>query len=185
MSEPTPRVHAWTRAEYEHIVDVGGFAPEARLELLDGEIIDMSPQKSAHAAAVGLVTGALQRCLGDGMHLRSQMPLALDDHSEPEPDVAVVPGSIRDYSDHHPSTAALIVEVADSSLAFDRLRKTAAYARNGIPEYWILNLKERVLEVRRDPVGEAYQQHVVLQAGDNVSPLCTPGDQVSVASMLP
>lgn len=185
MSEAIRTLHSWTRAEYEHMVDVGGFHPGARLELLDGEIIDMSSQKSAHAAAVALVAERLRDCFDVGFHIRGQMPLALDDRSEPEPDVAVVPGGIRDYVDRHPRTAVLIVEVADSSLVFDRTRKAAAYCRNRIPEYWILNLSDRALEVHRVPTDASYRERRVLGDRDSVTPLAAPDCQVGVAELLP
>jgi hypothetical protein len=116
----------------------GVFGPEDRLELLDGEIIDMAPQKSRHATAVTLVGEALRTLFRSGATVRVQLPFSLDDRSEPEPDVAVVPGNPRDYRDAHPSRALLICEVSDTTLGYDRGRKLTAYARAGIPEYWIL-----------------------------------------------
>jgi len=85
------------------MVETDVFQPEARLELLDGEIIEMSPQKSPHATAVSLITEALRGGFGTGFSIRGQMPLVLNDYSEPEPDVAVVKGNIRDYTDRHPA----------------------------------------------------------------------------------
>ena len=181
----TYRPHRWSRAEYEHIVNVGGFPSDARLELLDGYIIDMSPQKSLHACAADLAEAALRACFSNGAYVRSQKPLALDDTSEPEPDIAVVPGSARDYAEHHPTHALLIVEVADSSLDFDRNRKARAYARNAIPEYWIVNLRDFVLEVRRQATGDAYQNVQTLRAQERITPLAAPDCIVAVADLLP
>jgi Uma2 family endonuclease len=180
-----PHAHRWTRAEYEHIVDVGGFSPGARLELLDGEIIDMSPQKSLHASTADLIEAVLRACCPDDAYVRSQKPLALDDLSEPEPDIAIVPGTAHDYRHHHPTTALLIVEVADSSLDFDRRRKAPAYARNGIPEYWIINLRDRAIEVHREPAGDAYQRLSTLTASQRISPLAAPDCAIAVADLLP
>ena len=185
MSRPAEQVHRWTRAEYERIVDAGGFHPGARLELLDGEIVDMSPQKSRHATAVSLVEQALRACLGAESYLRIQMPLALDAWSEPEPDVAVISGGPRDYADGHPGTAALVVEVADTSLAFDIGRKSVAYARNKIPEYWVLNLPDCLLEVYRSPEGESYTHRSSLSPEDAVAPLVAPGCRIRVGDLLP
>jgi len=179
------QVHLWSRAEYEHIVEVGGFHPAARLELLDGEIIDMSPQKSTRASACDLVEAALRACVFDDAYVRTQKPLAIDEVSEPEPDVAVVPGNARDYVEHHPTTALLIVEVADSSLDYDRHRKSRVYARNAIPEYWIVNLRDRVLEVHREPVAGAFQRIDALGSGQELSPLAAPDCIVAVADLLP
>lgn len=94
-------------------------------------------------------------------------------------------GSIRDYSDHHPRTAVLLVEVADGTLAFDRMKKAAVYARNGIPEYWILNLRDRTLEVHRGPAGDAYAERNVLAAGEDISPLAAPRARIEVSELLP
>jgi Uma2 family endonuclease len=178
-------VHIWTRAEYERIVDAGGFDPEARLELIDGEIVDMSPQNSRHASAADKVEEALRACFRTGFYVRAQKPLALGAYSEPEPDVAVVPGRPGDYVRSHPGTAVLIVEVSDSSLAIDRGRKCALYARNGIPEYWVLNLPDHRLEVHRQPDGEAYATRLVLDAEQRVCPLAAPGCEIRVADLLP
>lgn len=185
MTVAARNIHTWSRAEYERIVEAGGFAPDSRVELLDGEIVDMSPQKSTHATAVGLVEAALRGSFGDGFHVRSQKPLALDDQSEPEPDCAVVPGRLRDYANAHPRTAVLIVEVADTSLGYDRTDKAAAYARNGVPEYWIVNLRKRVLEVHRAPGTQGYLERRELGAAEQIAPLAAADQMVAVAEMLP
>ncbi len=176
--------HRFSRAQYEQMVDAGIFGAEDRLELLDGEIIDMAPQKSRHATAVTLLTEVLRPIFGSAHTLRVQLPLALDERSEPEPDIAVVPGSPRDYRDAHPTRAALIVEVADTTLAYDRIRKLAAYARAGIPEYWILDLAGETLEVCRQPMGDTYGERRILQITDRVTPLAGSGE-VAVADILP
>jgi len=185
MSTPVRNLHTWSRSEYERVVESGGFAPDSRVELLDGEIVDMSPQKSAHATAVGLVEAALRGCFVEACHVRAQKPFALDDRSEPEPDVAVVRGLLRDYADAHPSSALLIVEVADSSLAFDRGNKATAYARNGIAEYWVLNLREQVLEVHRMPESMGYRERQVLERRDKIAPLAAETCGIAVADLLP
>lgn len=105
--------HRFSRAQYEQMVEAGIFGAEDRLELLDGEIIDMAPRKSRHATAVALLTEILRPIFDPTYTLRVQLPLALDERSEPAPDIAVVPGSPRDYRDAHPTRAVLIVEVAD------------------------------------------------------------------------
>jgi len=167
------------------MVAAGVFGPEDRLELLDGEIIDMAPQKSRHATAIRLLEETLKGCFGTGHDTRAQLPLALNANSEPEPDIAVVPGSPRDYRDAHPTTALLIVEVADASLAYDRVRKLAAYARAGIPEYWILDLNGETLEVCRHPLGDTYGERRILKRGDRVAPLAGSGADFEVADILP
>jgi Uma2 family endonuclease len=114
--------------------------------------------------------------------------LALDPASEPEPDIAIVSGSPRDYRDAHPSTALLIVEVADASLAFDRTVKASLYARAAIPEYWLLNLVDQLLEVHRNPGQSSGGRYALVerhQAGDRVAPLFLPDRFIAVAEVLP
>lgn len=185
MTSLARKPHLWTRSEYEAMIDAGGFRSDARLELLDGEIFDMAPQNSPHSTGIQLLIEALRKIFGAGYVVRSQLPLALDDFSEPEPDIAVVNGTPRDYRDAHPSTALLVVEVADSSLDFDRTRKRSAYARAGIPEYWILNVKAVQLEVFREPINGEYQQSQSLQAQDLIFPLAAPDQTLRVSDVLP
>jgi Uma2 family endonuclease len=113
------------------------------------------------------------------------MPLALGQAAEPEPDVAVVPGSFRDYPDAHPEHAVLIVEVADMSLEFDRKRKAELYARSRIPEYWVVNLVDRRLEVFRGPQASRYGIQLLFNVDDSVSPITALQTRLHVASLLP
>jgi Uma2 family endonuclease len=172
-------------------VDLGVFVGE-RLELLDGLLVVREPQSSPHAAIVVHIGHVLALAFGAGWHPRLHSPLALDDDSEPEPDVAIVAGAARDYIMAHPSTAALIVEVADSSLRLDRRLKGGVYARAGLPEYWIANLADRVLEVYRTPgstadtaYGWTYQSLTILRPPATVTPLAVPGVRIFVADLLP
>src|SRR5436190_16797854 len=151
MSERV-RTRRWTRAEYDRLVEIGVFPPGDPVELLGGDLVVSEPQTSAHYTAIGLVDSALRAALGREWLIRSQGPLALDDESEPEPDVALVRGGWRDYSQEHPARPVLVVEVALSSLRLDREHKGSLYARAGLGDYWILNLVDRVLEVYREPV---------------------------------
>ena len=185
-------VRRWTRAEYERMIEAGVFHPEERAELIGGEIVTMTPQGSAHATAVSLTQDALRAAFGLGHNVRAQLPLALDPDSEPEPDVAVVPGSPRDYRQAHPTTALLVVEVSDTTLSVDRARKGSLYARSGIAEYWIVNLVDAVLEVYREPgparethYGWAYQAVQRLRASGSVTPLAAPAARVAVSDLLP
>jgi Uma2 family endonuclease len=182
------RTRRWRRVEYERLVDLGVFVGE-HLELLDGLLVVREPQGSPHAAIaakVGYVVGA---AFGSGWHIRLHSPLALGEHSEPEPDVAVVAGIPDDHLDAHPSTAALVIEVADSSLRLDRRFKAAIYARAGLPEYWIVNLVDPALEVHRDPRSsdDDWRYHAVdlLRPPAQVSPLAAPAASIRVADLLP
>jgi Uma2 family endonuclease len=191
MGVSAVQTRRWTREEYERLAETGIFHPEERVELIDGELVLMTPQKSVHATAVRLVEDALRIAFGSGYDVRAQLPLALDPDSEPEPDVAVVAGAPRDYRDAHPATALLVVEVADTTLTFDRERKGSLYARAGIAEYWIVNLADRLLEVYRDPApapsaqyGWSYRVTQRLSPSDSVNPLATSQARIAVSDLL-
>ena len=191
MASPVVRVRRWTRREYEQLIDLGVFRSDERLELLDGALIVREPQNAPHAMAVRAVEEALRVAFGDGWDVRTQLPIALDDASEPEPDAAVVPGSYRDYQREHPSRPALVVEIADATLASDR-RKRGLYARALVDEFWIVNLRDRVLEVFRHPTtspdarfGFTYVDTRILSPGESIAPLAAPAAIVRVADLLP
>jgi len=152
VPEPAPMllesIRPLRRREYDRLVALGSFDDE-RIELIGGLLVAMSPQGVEHSDVVSRLANALVRALGDRALVKSQCPLAVDDESEPEPDVAVVPSG--DYSREHPSAAILVVEVSDSSLRTDREVKGPLYAAAGIEEYWIVNLVDRWVEVHRAP----------------------------------
>ena len=185
MSDVAICPYRLSRAEYDRAIEAGVFEPAARLELVNGDLHAMAPQGSRHATGVALVTDALRRAFGSGVYVRIQLPLAADDYSEPEPDAAVVTGTIRDYRDAHPTSAVLIVEVSDDSLHQDRTVKQRLYARCGIPEYWILALPDARLEVHRDPGKDGYQNVTHHGSGDKVAPLARPDAQIAVNDLLP
>jgi Uma2 family endonuclease len=184
MAAAIADLRRWTREEYERLVEQGFFDPEERLELVDGVIREMSPQSGRHATGVLLVHSALSTIFSAGFYIRIQMPLALGFDSEPEPDLAVISGKPLDNPDVHPSTAVLVVEVADSSLLRDR-NKASLYARAEIPEYWLENLVDWCLEVYREPKDGTYTSRTVLCEGDTVSPQARPEAMIPVASLLP
>lgn len=183
----------WTRVQYERAIEAGLFDHGSNVELIGGDITEkMSPQNSPHSAAIGALQFALGGVFEDGYWIRIQLPLALGEDSEPEPDVAVVTGSWRDYTAAQPSSALLVVEVSDNTLVFDCGAKASLYARAGIPEYWILNLQDRVLEVFRDPAvdvdqpfGYIYKSATRYTVGQNLSPLAANESSVSVSDLLP
>ena len=180
------------RAEYETLIDVGFFPPAERVELLDGQLIVAEPQGSRHFAAIQATEAALRVVFGPGWQVRGQGPLAVDEESEPEPDVAVVPGSFRDYVSGHPSRPALVVEVSESSLSLDRQQKGSLYARAGFADYWIVNLIDRILEVHREPgldqaapFGWRYQSVALLHLDGSIAPLSAPESSIRVADLFP
>ena len=184
------RSRRWTREEYHRLGDAGFFDGE-RVELLNGEIWTLPPQGTPHFSAIRRSTASMEEVFGTGFEMRQQAPIVLDDSSEPEPDVVVVPGSPLDYEDHHPSPGEvrLLIEVSDSTLRKDRGEKAEDYARAGIADYWIINLVHRQLEIHRDPAvlsdGAVYRTKKILLAGETVTPLFAPGAEVSVAELFP
>ena len=172
--------HRFTREEYERM----DFGPDRRVELLGGVIYDMSPHRGPHAKGIAKVNQALVAAFGPEHHVRPQLPLALGSHSMPEPDLAVIAGKPDDYEDH-PSTAVLIVEVTDTSQHHDRKRKARVYAREGIADYWILNLRLDAIEVLRDPQGGLYRTRLVFNRGEAISPLARPEVSIAVEDLLP
>jgi Uma2 family endonuclease len=154
MKDAPLTIRRWTRAEYDRLVDLGVLHGEP-VELIGGHLVVGEPQGSYHASRVGATGDVLRAALPPGWLVRVQMPVALDDESEPEPDLALVPGAWANYDADHPARPALVIEVAESSLAFDREDKGSLYARGGVRDYWILNLVDRVLEVYRDPGPDA------------------------------
>lgn len=186
------RTRQWTRAEYDRLIEIGVFRPGDPVELLGGKLIVAEPQSSPHYTAIGLAQEALQRAFGAGWLVRTQGPIALDELSEPEPDVAVARGSARDYSQEHPARPVLVVEVAVSSLALDRDHKGSLYARARLEDYWVVNLVDRVLEVYRQPMSDAaaafgwrYASRQTLGPESAAAPLAAPAARVSVADLLP
>ena len=191
MKQAPLTLRRWTRAEYDRIVDLGMLDRE-RVELIGGHLIVAEPHGSYHASTLGAAGDALRAALPPGWLLRVQLPVALDDESEPEPDLAVVPGEWAEYRAAHPSRPALVVEVAESSLIFDRGEKGSLYARGGIRDYWIVNLVDRVLELYREPepdstapYGWRYRAVQQLARDAVVSPLALPSVRVAVAALLP
>ncbi len=184
------RQKLWTRAQYDKAVAAGVFTSADKIELIEGRLIQKMPIHAPHTTSTGLVEDALMPYIIKGIHhIRVQMPIALGVRSEPEPDIAVVQGIRRDYSDSHPKTALLIVEIAASSLEYDRSDKASIYAKAGIADYWIVNINERVVEVYRDPVkvnGRGrYQTQLRFGEGESITPLAFENATIAVNEILP
>lgn len=189
MATLTPR--RWTRAEYDHLVDLGIFEAE-RIELIGDQLVVAEPKSPYHVTAVCLTDDALRAVLPPGWHVRTQAPITVDDESEPEPDIAVVPGALDAYRDEHPQRPPLAIEVADVWLDVDRTHKASLYARGGIQDYWIVNLIDRVLEIYREPVrdvaepyGWRYRSVQRLPPSATATPLAIPSARIAVADFLP
>ena len=186
MSDTASEItYRWSRETYDRAVEAGVFGPDDRVELIEGQLLAMNPQGSRHSAIVGQAGDVLRDVFGADCSIRTQCPLAAGDDSEPEPDLAVVPGRARDYLDAHPTSALLVVEVSDDSLRRDRILKQRLYARHGIPEYWILALPDARLEVYRDPTPDGYRTLLICRAGQTIAPLARPAATIAVADLLP
>jgi len=176
IAEPIKR--RWSREEYYRMAQAGIFRDQ-RVELIDGEVLSMAPQGSQHFTAICLAHDALEKAFGAGFVVRVQGPLGVSADCEPEPDLAVVRGNPRDFAAKpHPSIALLVVEISDTSLAFDRADKGSLYASAGIADYWIVNLIDRQIEVHRRPVsdpaarfGYAYTDKTIISSGQMIKPL--------------
>ena len=155
--EHSVRTRRWTRAEYDRLIELGVFRPGDPVELLGGELVVAEPQSGPHYTAIYLAEDALRGAFGPGWVIRTQAPIALDDHSKPEPDVAVAPGTPREYAGEHPARPVLVVEVALASVALDRDHKGILYARS----------------LQR------------LSAESSITPLAAPGVSVRVSDLLP
>jgi Uma2 family endonuclease len=188
---PAPRPLRITVEQFNQMGDMGWFEGR-RAYLLDGVILEQGPMNTPHATALSLVNDALRVVFAIGWVVRGQLPLRVDQFNDPLPDVAVVTGSPRDYLAAHPTTAALVVEIADTTLRDDLTDKAERYAAAVIPEYWVLDLNARELYVLRNPAqlpaglgAAAYRTHLTLGATDTVSPLAAPAAAVRVADLLP
>ncbi len=185
--QPSPR--RFTVAEYYKMAEAGILRPGDRVELLDGEIIQMSPIGPVHAGNVDQIARLFITRLGERAWVRVQNPIRLNNRSEPEPDLAVLrprPSAGRSYLEVHPVAAdvLLVVEVADTSLSYDLGRKARAYARSQIPELWVLDRTGDRLLVHREPGPRGYAAVQILGRGESISPLAFPDLAFTVDELL-
>ncbi len=178
--------HWITVDEYERMGEAGIFHPDVRLELLEGEIYQMSPIGITHAACVDYLSRFFNRYFGDRVIVRVQNPIRLNDLSEPQPDVALLRWRDDFYRRAHPTPAdvLLVVEVADSTVETDRSYKVPLYARAGIPEVWLVNLPEERIELFAEPDGGAYQVTRDFERGEDVESHGVANLRVGVADVL-
>lgn len=184
------RQRRWSKEEYYRLAELGFFLGQ-RVELIEGKLMVLSPQLPPHASGVLQALTILQTIFTSGCHVCPQLPIDLGQTTEPEPDLAVVAGTLQQYLQAHPTTALLIVEVADTSLSYDRGRKGSLYARASIADYWIVNLVDNQVEVYRDPepdpnepFGFRYNSRNVLTRGSTINPVARPHESVAVADLL-
>jgi Uma2 family endonuclease len=173
----------FTVAEYYEMARVGILKPDERVELLDGEIVPMNPIGSPHAWCVNRLAGTFYR-FQDRVKIAVQNPLRLNDRSEPEPDLVILQPDTPESRHPEPPDVFLVIEVADSSIRVDRLRKLPMYARARIPDYWIVDLNADRIEVYRDPVRSRYRSITLFGRGDTINPLFAPDLAVDVTAVL-
>ncbi len=168
-----------------------GILGDRRVELIGGEIIEMPAQGNAHAATIDEVRELLIAAFGPGYWVRSQYTLNLAPHGVPDPDIAVIPGDRRTPGADIPTGALLVVEVSDSRLTYDRTAKASLYAASGVKDYWIVNIPDRQLEIRRDPqpdatqeFGHGYATLTTLKPGATAVPLAARNGAVEVARLF-
>jgi Uma2 family endonuclease len=187
MTIAEPITRRWTRAEYYRLAEEGWFTGQ-RVMLMSGEILHRAPQGHHHTRTYLAALDALTNIFGS-KRIRPQLPLNVPGESDPEPDLAVTEKDFVGYTDH-PTTAVLVIEIADSSLAFDR-RKAGLYASAGIPDYWIINVNARRLEIFRKPLldpqqefGTRYAEQFELDHGCTIAPLAAPNSKIEVISFF-
>ncbi|WP_439628489.1 Uma2 family endonuclease [Gemmata sp.] len=188
---PRPLLVRWTAEQFNAVCGMGWFEGR-RPFLLDGVMWEKGPMSPTYACTLGLVTDALRPLFSKSWLIRQQMPLTVDEYNDPVPDVGVVRGEPRDFSDEHPSTAVMVIEVADTSLQIDLTEKAERYATAGVADYWVLDVVNRELYVLRDPAplpaglgATADRDQKKFTTSDRVSPLAAPHASVLVGDLLP
>lgn len=172
--------------EYHQMAESGILQPDERVELLEGQMIQMAAKGTAHRAAVTRIQRLFNNRLGDRVLICLQDPVQLDDCSEPEPDIAIVIPDPLDYEEHHPTPAEvyLLIEVSDRTLKFDCETKAPTYGRSGIAEYWVLDVNARKLHVYRVPGADGYQSEAILSEELTIAPLAFPECVIAIREML-
>lgn len=184
MAEPLKKL--FTVSEYHSMAEAGILSEEDRVELIEGEIYRMAPIGSRHAGCVTSLIRLFAGLIGERMLLYVQNPVDLGDSSESEPDVTLLRFRNDHYASSHPTQddVLLLVEVADTSIRFDRNVKLPAYARNGIPEFWLVDLTKNVVEVYRQPSAAGFRDVLQLRRGDRISSLAFPDLELNVSDIL-
>jgi len=185
-SEGFYKKHLTNLAEWRKLGEANIFPPESRLELINGEIIEMAPIGSHHASHLKRLINVFSSLTKDSAIIAAQDPLELGDLSEPEPDFMLLHPSSNFYYDNHPTAnnVFLLVEIADSSLKFDQNQKLRLYALHNIPEYWLLNTQDCCLEVYRQPYNGLYAEKTTLRAGDKITLSQLNDISINIADIL-
>lgn len=182
----TPTRYKLSVEDYHRLGEVGILTEDSRVELLEGELIEMAPIGGPHMAVVNRLTKLLVLAVGDSGVVSVQNPVSLPPRSEPQPDFAILDVRASDAAPAVPSAqdVLLLIEVADTTLAYDRGTKLTLYAKSGIAECWIVNLQSKCIEVYREPAGDGYSKRIEFGAQDEVSPLALPTVKLAVAEIF-
>jgi len=180
QNELPDNIRGLLRVEFERLVDLGVFE-DVRVELLEGQLVEMSPQGDAHSTITRVVAHLLNKKLPDGMIVQQHSSVRAGDRSMPEPDIAVIPFR-RGF--HHPHEAHLIIEVSDSSLRNDREIKSRIYARAKIHEYWLIDVKHERVEVRTEPSRKGFGSTQVFGRGETLRPIALPDFSITVDAIF-
>ncbi|CAL1241999.1 Uma2 family endonuclease [Candidatus Methylocalor cossyra] len=185
-AHPLPSRHRFTVEDYHRLGEAGVLSEDDRVELIEGEIIDMAPIGSDHAGLVTRLNRVLVRAVGDRALVSVQNPIRLTDQSEPQPDFALLKPRADDYRTNLPTPSEVlwVIEVADTSLAYDRSVKVPLYARHGIPEVWLIDLAGQAVEVFLDPAAEGYREVRRYGPADRLRPALLPDLEVDLAAVL-
>lgn len=183
---PLLKRHRLTVADYYRMGEAGIFAPDARVELIEGEIIDMAPIGTRHGSTVKRLNALLVAAVGSRAIVSVQDPLRLDDLSEPEPDLMLLQARADFYAGAHPTAAdvLLLIEVADTSARYDCEIKLPLYARHGVPEVWIVDLEARLVRFYRQPAGDAYVQATTTATPGRTPIAALPGTEIDLAQLV-
>jgi Uma2 family endonuclease len=181
-----PKRHIINVDEYYRMAEVGLLAPDARVELIEGEVIDMAPIGSTHAGIVNFLMRTLDRSVGERAVITVQQPVRLDLHSEPQPDVAVLKARSDLYRKSHPtaSDVLLLIEVSDTTLRFDLGAKLALYARQAVPEVWVVDVAGKQVHRMREPTGDSYQSISILNISDSIEVAAFPDIKIALGELF-
>jgi len=178
--------HRFTVRDYYRMAEDGILEPDVRVELIEGEILEMPPIGPPHAATVTQLSTQLTLEVAEEVTVRTQLPVRLSDRTEPQPDICLIRSRPDAYRLRHPEPddILLVIEVSDSSVAYDRIKKGRLYSRSWIPEYWLVDIPGRRLEVYRSPGREGYTEREDVPAGARVSPQALPEVSLEVGAIL-
>ncbi|MFZ4728727.1 MAG: Uma2 family endonuclease [Pseudanabaena sp.] len=182
-----PQIHLWSIADYHHMIEAGVLDEDDRVELLEGKIVCISPQRPFHAASVQRSANYIYEMLRNRAYIRAQLPVILGNDSEPEPDIAVVRFDADEYSFRHPeaSDIYLLIEVADRTISKDRKQKARIYGKNQVLEYWILDLQRRQVYIFRQPEDEGYREELILSSDDSLDMQAFPEVAIALDALFP